>query len=102
MRTSRRIFYEETAQAAADHYRLFAAGMIDRAFVTLGFGNKGAGSPIHALLGVNAVLIGGAWGAVFLRHAVSKGWVVRELDSRALRVIRAGQQEFLKPFGVAP
>ena len=45
--------------------------------------------------------IAGALGAALLRHAAKKGWVVRELDSRALRLTRTGQKNILEHFGIA-
>jgi DNA-binding transcriptional ArsR family regulator len=43
--------------------------------------------------------LGGALGAGFLELALSRKWVIRDLDSRALSVSRAGQREFLDRFG---
>jgi DNA-binding transcriptional ArsR family regulator len=45
--------------------------------------------------------LAGALGAALLRHAVRKKWVVRELDSRALRLTRFGQKSLLQHFGVS-
>jgi len=44
--------------------------------------------------------IGGALGAALLQTALARGWVARELDSRALRVTRVGRRELQERFGV--
>lgn len=44
--------------------------------------------------------LGGALGAALLRIALEKRWVVRDLDSRALTVTRAGQREMHIRFGL--
>lgn len=44
--------------------------------------------------------IGGALGAALLTCAFQRNWLVKDLDSRALRVTRAGQREFLSRFGL--
>lgn len=46
--------------------------------------------------------LAGALGAALLQHALSKKWVVRELDSRALLLTKTGQQNFALTFGVSP
>ncbi len=45
--------------------------------------------------------LGGALGAALLTVAIKRKWVVRELDSRALRITAAGQRELRATFGVA-
>lgn len=45
--------------------------------------------------------IGGALGAVLLKVAVKRKWVVQDLDSRALTVTRLGRREMLARFGLA-
>ncbi|MGH8279783.1 MAG: ArsR/SmtB family transcription factor [Gammaproteobacteria bacterium] len=44
--------------------------------------------------------LGGALGAALMQLAVSRRWVARELDSRALRVTAAGGVQLRKQFGV--
>ena len=44
--------------------------------------------------------VGGALGAAILRTALSRKWVTRELDSRALLVTRTGRREFQARFGL--
>ncbi len=44
--------------------------------------------------------LGGAVGAALLTSALSKGWLLRDLDSRSLRVSRAGQRVFSAQLGV--
>lgn len=44
--------------------------------------------------------LGGALGAALLTVATKRKWVVRELDSRALRITAAGQREMRARFGV--
>jgi DNA-binding transcriptional ArsR family regulator len=44
--------------------------------------------------------VGGAVGAALLRITVKKKWVVRDLDSRALRVTSIGQRELRARFGL--
>jgi DNA-binding transcriptional ArsR family regulator len=44
--------------------------------------------------------LGGALAATVLTAALRKRWVVRDLDSRALRVTAAGQRELLHPLGI--
>jgi len=44
--------------------------------------------------------VGGAVGAALLRITVKKKWVVRDLDSRALRVTSVGQRELRARFGL--
>jgi DNA-binding transcriptional ArsR family regulator len=44
--------------------------------------------------------LGGALGAALLDIAFRKNWVIRDLDSRALRVTPAGQREMNTRFGV--
>jgi DNA-binding transcriptional ArsR family regulator len=44
--------------------------------------------------------IGGALGAALLTCALQRNWLVKDLDSRALRVTRAGQREFHIRFGL--
>lgn len=44
--------------------------------------------------------LGGAMGAAFLHLALSRKWLVREYDSRALAITRAGEREFRVRFGV--
>ncbi|SFU28800.1 ArsR/SmtB family transcription factor [Pseudoduganella namucuonensis] len=43
--------------------------------------------------------IGGALGAALLRLALERGWVERDLDSRALSVPPNGQRKMLRAFG---
>ena len=43
--------------------------------------------------------IGGALGAALLQVALKKRWLVRDLDSRALAITRAGRQELRARFG---
>jgi hypothetical protein len=45
--------------------------------------------------------IGGALGAALLTCALKRNWLIKDLDSRALRVTRAGQREFHSRFGVS-
>ena len=42
----------------------------------------------------------GALGAAFLKTALKRRWVVKDMDSRALRVTPTGKREFHKYFGV--
>jgi DNA-binding transcriptional ArsR family regulator len=44
--------------------------------------------------------LGGAMGAAFLKLVLKKGWVLEDLDSRALSVSRQGQRELWDRFGV--
>jgi hypothetical protein len=44
--------------------------------------------------------LGGALGAVLLKLALKKKWVVQDLDSRALRVTGVGQREMRSRFGL--
>jgi DNA-binding transcriptional ArsR family regulator len=44
--------------------------------------------------------LGGALGAVLLKLALKKKWVVQDLDSRALRVTSLGQREMRNRFGL--
>ncbi|MBV9613177.1 MAG: helix-turn-helix transcriptional regulator [Acidobacteriaceae bacterium] len=44
--------------------------------------------------------VGGAIGAALLHCALKKGWVNRELDSRALSITRRGKRELFAHFGV--
>ena len=44
--------------------------------------------------------LGGALGAALLKLALSRRWVVQELDSRALSVTRVGKREMDRRFGV--
>ena len=44
--------------------------------------------------------LGGAIGAGVLSAALNRGWVLQELDSRALTVTRAGRREMLAKFGL--
>jgi DNA-binding transcriptional ArsR family regulator len=44
--------------------------------------------------------IGGALGAALLTCALKRNWLVKDLDSRALRVTRVGQREFHSRFGL--
>lgn len=44
--------------------------------------------------------LGGGLGAALLQVATKRKWVVRDLDSRAVRVTTAGQREMLARFGV--
>jgi DNA-binding transcriptional ArsR family regulator len=44
--------------------------------------------------------VGGAVGAALLKVALSRRWVVEDLDSRALSVTRTGQRELRARFGV--
>jgi DNA-binding transcriptional ArsR family regulator len=44
--------------------------------------------------------IGGALGAALLRVALSRKWVVQDLDCRALNVTRRGRREMLARFGL--
>ena len=44
--------------------------------------------------------VGGALGAVLLKVALRRKWVVKDLDSRALSVTRAGRRELHARFGV--
>jgi DNA-binding transcriptional ArsR family regulator len=46
--------------------------------------------------------IGGALGAAILKLALTRRWVVQDLDSRALRVTAAGSREMARRFGVQP
>jgi DNA-binding transcriptional ArsR family regulator len=45
--------------------------------------------------------IGGALGAALLKLALRRHWMVKDLDSRALRVTRSGQRELHSRFGLA-
>jgi DNA-binding transcriptional ArsR family regulator len=45
--------------------------------------------------------IGGAVGAALLKAALQHKWVVKDLDSRALRITKLGRREFLSRFGVS-
>jgi hypothetical protein len=44
--------------------------------------------------------IGGALGAALLGMAVTRKWVTRDLDSRALSITRTGQREMLSYLGL--
>jgi DNA-binding transcriptional ArsR family regulator len=44
--------------------------------------------------------VGGAVGAAILRSALQHKWVLKDLDSRVLRVTKRGEREFLGRFGV--
>jgi DNA-binding transcriptional ArsR family regulator len=44
--------------------------------------------------------LGGALGAVLLKLALKRKWVLQDLDSRALRVTSVGQREMRSRFGV--
>lgn len=44
--------------------------------------------------------IGGALGAALLKLALKRNWMVKDLDSRALRVTRSGQRELHSRFGL--
>jgi hypothetical protein len=44
--------------------------------------------------------IGGALGAALLKLALRRHWMVKDLDSRALRVTRSGQRELHSRFGL--
>lgn len=44
--------------------------------------------------------MGGAVGAALLRSALQHKWVLKDLDSRVLRVTKRGEREFLGRFGV--
>lgn len=44
--------------------------------------------------------LGGALGAVLLKVALKKKWVLQDLDSRALRVTSVGQREMRSRFGL--
>ena len=44
--------------------------------------------------------LGGALAAAFLSFALSRGWVARQFDSRALTVTRPGHREFRAHFGL--
>jgi DNA-binding transcriptional ArsR family regulator len=44
--------------------------------------------------------IAGALGAALLKHALTKRWVVRDLDSRALTLTRLGEREVLARLGL--
>jgi DNA-binding transcriptional ArsR family regulator len=43
--------------------------------------------------------VGGAVGAAILRSALQHKWVLKDLDSRVLRVTKRGEREFLGRFG---
>jgi hypothetical protein len=45
--------------------------------------------------------LGGALGAALLQLAESRGWVHRQLDSRAVRVTPKGERRFAEAFGIA-
>ncbi|HEY6924355.1 MAG TPA: hypothetical protein VI653_12860, partial [Steroidobacteraceae bacterium] len=45
--------------------------------------------------------LGGAVGAALLTSALSKGWLLRDLDSRSLRVTRTGKRAFSAHLGVS-
>jgi DNA-binding transcriptional ArsR family regulator len=45
--------------------------------------------------------VGGAFGAALLKSALQRKWVVKDLDSRALRVTPAGRREMRSRFGLA-
>jgi len=45
--------------------------------------------------------LGGAVGAALLTAALAKGWLLRDLDSRSLRVTRAGRRVFSAHLGVS-
>ncbi|MGB9428521.1 MAG: metalloregulator ArsR/SmtB family transcription factor [Gammaproteobacteria bacterium] len=44
--------------------------------------------------------IAGALGAALLKLALKRKWVVKDLDSRALRITTAGRKELLRQFGL--
>lgn len=44
--------------------------------------------------------LGGALGAALLQRLLKKGWIERDLDSRALGITRSGQQGFKRVFGL--
>jgi DNA-binding transcriptional ArsR family regulator/DNA-binding PadR family transcriptional regulator len=43
--------------------------------------------------------IAGVLGAALLQHALTRKWITRDLDSRALHVTRIGEREMLQDFG---
>ena len=45
--------------------------------------------------------LGGAVGATLLRSALQHKWVLKDLDSRILRVTKRGEREFFGRFGIA-
>jgi DNA-binding transcriptional ArsR family regulator len=45
--------------------------------------------------------IGGALGATLLKHALTKGWIKRELDSRALVITAFGSRELSARLGIS-
>ena len=45
--------------------------------------------------------LGGALGAALLKLALTRKWVVQELDSRELRVTKSGEREMLSRYGVS-
>ena len=45
--------------------------------------------------------LGGAIGAALLQSALQQKWVLKDLDSRILRVTKRGEREFFERFGIA-
>jgi hypothetical protein len=44
--------------------------------------------------------LGGALGGAFLDRALRSQWLIRDLDSRGLRMTRLGRREMLSRFGI--
>lgn len=44
--------------------------------------------------------LGGALGAALLKIALRRKWLIQDLDSRALRIMRLGRREMLTRFGI--
>ncbi len=92
------------AHARTDAYVVTAAGT--RAFTTLGLNLDHAGALrrrfAYACLdwSERRPHLGGALGAALLRLALSRNWLAREYDSRALSVTRLGRREFRSRFGL--
>ena len=92
------------AHARTDAYAVTAAGT--RAFTTLGLDLDHAGALrrrfAYACLdwSERRPHLGGALGAALLGLALSRKWLAREYDSRALSLTRLGQREFRARFGL--
>ena len=60
-----------------------------------------AASPAPAWTGASAVRTWAALGAALLDALTERGWVSRDLDSRAVRLTRKGERQFPAFFGDA-
>ncbi|HTV95223.1 MAG TPA: helix-turn-helix domain-containing protein [Steroidobacteraceae bacterium] len=83
-------------------YQLTASGMRELARHGIDLEATGRRRPAYGCLdwSERRPHIGGALGAALLRTALQSGWVVKDPDSRALRVTRRGERALLDRFGV--